>query len=99
MQMNPDMSEASGDGRSSWLKLAFKLTLRAAIRPRLAVDLIALTWGFRAHDWYRKPPFLPLPPSDYLKWRMYTAYGDDRAVPPLEDVIRFARWRRKLPRS
>jgi hypothetical protein len=27
---------------------------------------------------------------------MYTAYGDEDAVPPLEDVIRFARWRRKL---
>jgi hypothetical protein len=27
---------------------------------------------------------------------MYTAYGDEAAVPPLRDVIRFARWRRKL---
>jgi hypothetical protein len=23
---------------------------------------------------------------------MYTAYGDERAVPPVEDVIRYARW-------
>jgi taurine--2-oxoglutarate transaminase len=28
----------------------------------------------------------------YTRWRMYTAYGDERAVPPLEDVIRYARW-------
>jgi len=27
---------------------------------------------------------------------MYTAYGDEGAVPPVEDVIRFATWRRKL---
>jgi hypothetical protein len=27
---------------------------------------------------------------------MYTAYGDEAAVPPVEDVVRFARWRRKL---
>jgi hypothetical protein len=26
---------------------------------------------------------------------MYTAYADEDAVPPLEDVIRFARWRRQ----
>jgi hypothetical protein len=26
---------------------------------------------------------------------MYTAYGDEEAVPPLDDVIRFARWRRE----
>jgi hypothetical protein len=26
---------------------------------------------------------------------MYTAYADEDAVPPLGDVIRFARWRRE----
>jgi hypothetical protein len=26
---------------------------------------------------------------------MYTAYADEDAVPPLDDVVRFARWRRK----
>jgi hypothetical protein len=26
---------------------------------------------------------------------MYTAYADENAVPPLEDVVRFARWRRQ----
>jgi len=27
---------------------------------------------------------------------MYTAYGDEQAVPPHEDVVRFARWRRRV---
>jgi hypothetical protein len=27
---------------------------------------------------------------------MYTAYGDEQAVPPPEDVVRFARWRRRV---
>jgi hypothetical protein len=26
---------------------------------------------------------------------MFTAYGDEDAVPPLADVVRFARWRRE----
>jgi hypothetical protein len=26
---------------------------------------------------------------------MFTAYGDEHAVPPVEDVVRFARWRRE----
>jgi len=26
---------------------------------------------------------------------MYTAYADEDAIPPLEDVVRFARWRRQ----
>jgi hypothetical protein len=29
---------------------------------------------------------------------MYTAYGDEEALPPADDVIRFAAWRRKLLR-
>jgi hypothetical protein len=72
------------------------LTLRAAVNPRLAIDLVRMAWAFRARGWFRRAPFLPLPPSDYMRWRMYTAYGDEQAVPPVEDIIRFARWRREV---
>ncbi len=72
-----------------------RLALRATVRPRLAVDLARLAWSFRARDWYRRPPFLPLPSREYMRWRMLTAYGDEDAVPPVEDVVRFARWRRE----
>jgi hypothetical protein len=82
--------------RSSWVGLTVRLALRAATNPRIAVDLARVVWAFRAHHWYRVPPYLPLPPRAYLQWRMYTAYGDAEAVPPLEDVVRFARWRRRV---
>jgi hypothetical protein len=49
--------------------------------------------AFRRRDWYAAP-FLPVPDREYLRWRMYTAYGEENAVPPLEDVT-FARWRRE----
>jgi hypothetical protein len=29
---------------------------------------------------------------------MFTAYGDEAAVPPVEDVVRFATWRRETMR-
>jgi hypothetical protein len=80
---------------ASWTSFYARLALRAAVRPRLAVDLARLAWSFRARDWYRRPPFLPLPPRVYVRWRMFTAYGDEDAVPPVEDVVRFARWRRE----
>ena len=80
---------------AGWPTLAARLVLRAFVNPRLALDLVRLTWSFRARDWYRHPPFLPFPPRDYMRWRMFTAYGDEDAVPPLEDVVRFARWRRE----
>ena len=78
--------------RSAWLRLAAVLTLRALVRPPLARDLLRVAWRFRARDWYRRAPFLPLPPREYIRWRMYTAYGDEEAVPPAKDVERYARW-------
>jgi hypothetical protein len=71
------------------------LTARAAVNPRLAVDLVRAGWAFRRRGWYARFPFLPLPDATYLRWRMYTAYADEQAVPPVEDVIAFARWRRE----
>lgn len=84
---------ASGTG---WLGLTLRLAVRAALNPRLALDLVRLVWAFRSRRWYRRPPFLPLPPTAYVRWRMYTAYGDEEAVPPADDVIRFAAWRRRV---
>ena len=82
--------------KRGWTGLLAVLIGRALINPRLAMDLLATAWAFRARGWYRHLPFLPLPPRDYVRWRMYTAYGDEDAVPPAEDVIRFAEWRRKI---
>jgi hypothetical protein len=80
---------------ASWVQLYTGLFWRAAVNPRLAVDLLRLAWSFRARDWNRRFPFLPLPPREYMRWRMFTAYGDENAIPPVEDVVRFARWRRE----
>ena len=73
-------------------RLLLALARRAALNPALAVDLLRVAWRFRRRGWYRRFPFLPLPSRDYVRWRMYTAYGDYDAVPPAEDVIRYARW-------
>ena len=75
-----------------WLRLALRLALRSIRRPRLAIELIRIAWRFRSSTWYRRFPFLPIPDSTYLRWRMYTAYGDYNAVPPVTDVERYARW-------
>lgn len=74
------------------------LALRALINPRLAVDLLRTGWAFRRGHWWQQAPFLPLPDRTYLRWRMYTAYADENAVPPVADVVGFARWRRETMR-
>jgi hypothetical protein len=83
---------------ATWTSLALALVPRALLNPRVAADLLALAWAMRRREWWRRPPFLPLPPPEYVRWRMLTAYGDEEAVPPVEDVLRFARWRRELLR-
>lgn len=79
----------------TWGGLVAVLAGRALLNPRLAADLLRAGWAFRRRRWWSRPPFLPLPDPAYLRWRMYTAYGDEAAVPPVEDVVRFARWRRE----
>jgi hypothetical protein len=71
----------------AWLSLSLTLALRALLNPALAVDLLRVAWRFRHRHWFRRFPFLPLPAQSYVRWRMYTAYGDEGAIPPAEDVI------------
>jgi len=77
-----------------WTGLTLRLTLRSLVNPRLALDLLKAAWAFRRRGWFARSPFLPVPDQTYLRWRMYTAYADELAVPPVQDVIGFARWRR-----
>ena len=85
-----------GHGHNGFLTAA--LMGRALVNPRLAIDLLRTAWAFRRRDWWQHSPFLPLPDREYLRWRMFTAYGEEDAVPPVEDVIAFARWRRETMR-
>jgi hypothetical protein len=86
-------------GASTWPQFLAALVARALVNPFVARDLLCMSWAFRRRGWWRTPPFLPLPDPRYLEWRLHTAYGDDREVPPVDDVVRFARWRRRILRD
>src|SRR5690606_31976324 len=62
------------------LRYASTLARMAALalrRPSLVPSLVSAAWRFRRRYWYRTPPFLPVPPPDYLAWRLHTAYGSE----------------------
>ena len=82
---------------SSWPRLTAALVWRGLRDPRAASALVRVGWRFRRRDWYKRFPFLPLPATEYVRWRMYTAYGDANTVPPAGDVVRYARWAVKKP--
>jgi hypothetical protein len=81
---------------TSGLYLTFVgMTLR---RPLLIRDMLGAAWAFRARRWYARAPFLPVPPTSYLRWRLETAYGDSGAVPPAAEAARFLRWATRMRR-
>jgi hypothetical protein len=75
-----------------WLSLFTTLALRGVANPAIGMALIRVAWRFRRRHWWRHAPFLPVPATEYVRWRMHTAYGSHHAVPPANDVIRYARW-------
>ena len=76
----------------SWNRLVGTLALRSLRDPALGVALVRVGWRFRRRGWWKRPPFLPLPATEYVRWRMHTAYGSEDTVPPAADVERYARW-------
>lgn len=68
-------------------------------RPRALPDLLRAAWAFRALHWYRRPPFLPLPPMSYMRWRLDTAYGDPDAQPTAAEIERYLAWGTDMRRA
>jgi hypothetical protein len=44
-------------------------------------------------------PFLPVPPREYLEWRLHTAYGDGEREPDVDELRRYIRWANRLHRT
>jgi hypothetical protein len=74
---------------------------RAVVRhPSLWATGVRQALVLAAPGWWRRPPFLPLPSPDYLRFRLQTAYGGagDQDPEPA-DVVTYLRWCRSLPRA
>lgn len=68
-------------------------------RPRTIPHLVRAAWAFRARGWWLRPPFLPLPPASYLRWRLDTAYGDAAARPSDDEMERYLSWTTRMRRE
>ncbi len=68
-------------------------------RPRMIPHLIRTAWAFRVSGWYRRAPFLPVPPRSYIRWRMETAYGNPDAVPSAHEMERYLVWSSEIRRQ
>jgi hypothetical protein len=67
--------------------------LRVVARhPELWVTAVRQTMRMAPMRWWRHAPFLPLPDSDYLRFRLLTQYGDAAHHPEPADVVNYLRW-------
>lgn len=53
---------------------------------------------FVPNRWWTYPPYLPVPPWNFVSFRLHTFYGRNR-VPPLGDLVRFLRWAVAMQRT
>ena len=72
-----------------WVGPAFWAVLR---RPRLWGTAVHQVRVLAAPGWWRRPPFLPLPDADYMRFRLVTQYGDPAHAPEPADVIAYLHW-------
>lgn len=93
---SPPSEPAPGTGSSSQYLRTVALVFR---RPSVLLHVIRAAWAFRARGWYRRPPFLPLPPASYLRWRMETAFGDADAHPGDDAMARYFAWGTRMRRD
>lgn len=69
---------------------------RAFRRPGLLAAMLRAAWRFRGRGWWRRPPFLPVPPREYLEWRWHTAFGDGGREPTIDEIERYVRWANRM---
>jgi hypothetical protein len=48
--------------------------------------------------WWRRPPFLPVPPADYVQFRLVTQYGNVDHPVAATDVVNYLAWCKRQER-
>ena len=61
------------------------------VRPHLWMTALRQYARAVPDRWWVRPPFLPLPDRDYVRFRLETAYGVDPS-PTATDVVRYLEW-------
>jgi hypothetical protein len=87
---------AVSNGSSSWGWM-LGATVAVLRHPSLWATALRQIARLAPRQWWRRPPFLPLPDPNYLRFRLITAYGGEGADPQPGDLITYLHWCRAWP--
>ena len=83
-----------------------KILAAIARRPGLWGPALSAARSMAKKKWWLKPPFLPVPDSNWVEFRLVTAYGTTEKPSDLAaknqrvaDVIIWIEWRRRLAQA
>lgn len=63
-----------------------------AVHPSIWPTAVVVARRMVPTRWWSRPPFLPLPSRDYLRFRRETYYGSGTAPFEPQDVLKYLRW-------
>jgi len=69
-----------------------RAVLAVAARPSLWGIAIVQIVRLARRGWWRRPPFLPFPDRDYVRFRLETQYGDPEHRVEPDDIVAYLRW-------
>lgn len=61
-------------------------------RPDLWRTALSRSAALAPRGWWRRPPFLPVPPPEYLAWRAECATGDPHGPLDPQEVVSWLEW-------
>jgi hypothetical protein len=73
-------------------RLGWRGLSAVAARPWLWPAAVRQAWRLVPDRWWRRPPFVPVPDAEYLRFRMATQYGDPGRQPAADDLVAYLRW-------
>jgi hypothetical protein len=79
---------------STWWLRAVAAVVR---RPDLWPTTVRQALRLARPGWWRRPPFLPVPDREYVRFRLQTAYGSGGA-PAGDDLVAYLSWCRQFSR-
>jgi hypothetical protein len=77
------------------LRVAVRVVAAVLSRPWLWTVALRQTLRLAEPGWWRRFPLLPLPPPEYVRFRLVTAYGGDGSASAAElsrDVVAYLEW-------